>query len=555
MHPTVLRAVITVATFLMALSANAQVLVVEQTNFYGGSGFEDFWRVVETNDGGFLALGRTNSADGHFASSTLPTTVDGNAFVAKFDSLGALSWAHTYGGSWYDGAHAAAQTADGGYVVLCTTSSYDGQVTGRVDTSGLEGSSDMWMLRLDAGGALLWTQTFGSNQNDYATDVTATTDGGYLILGYSHGSDGDVAFHYGDFFDGDWFLVKTDSSGNRQWRRVLGGTGHESYGGTRLFTAPMGGYYIVGQSISHDYDITADNVWPGGVVPTDGPVFLKLDDTGAVEWCKRYGGTGDHGMWNAVYSAADTTLYAVGFSKANNNYFTGNHPLFEGPPSKDMYLVKVDGQGELKLARIYGTGVDEEGRSIGLNTMGECLVAGTAFPPLPAPPGYYGNIDTRMFTTNHAGDSLSTKLLGGSHHDTPIGVFWRNGRWLIFGNAFSPGFADGNTGLPATPGISLFVTTLWQWPLSVQSPANMRDMPDIQVAPNPSGARDVTCHTPASWAGRPLRVLNTEGKTVYKTTVHKRGQTTLPVSGWQPGVYLVTVEAKEGRHAVKLIIQ
>ncbi len=530
------------------------MLVAEQTNFYGGSGFENFERVIETSDGGFLGLGRTSSTDGHFTGSTLSTGFDGNAFVAKFDSLGGLSWTKTYGGSGFDVARAATQTPDGGYAVLAMTTSADGDVTGRIDT--ITTHEDVWLLRLDASGDMLWTRMYGSQNSDGACGILTTRDGGYLLLGASTGSDSDVVFHYGDPFDTDWFLVKVDSAGERQWRRVLGGTGNEVYNAAQVFNAPGGGYYVTGQSTSHDYDIAEDNVWPGGATITSGPVFLKLNDTGAVEWCKRYGGTGEHATYSVGYLPQDTTLWAVGMTKANNNYFIGNHPLQEGPPSKDMYLVKVDGQGELKLAKLYGTGVDDDGRAVGWNTMGEYLVAGTAFPPLPTPPGYSGGMDTRMFTTNEAGDSLSTKLLGGSHHDTPIGVFWRNGRWLVFGNTLNPGFTEGIIGSSSNSQGNLFVTTLWQWPLSVQQPVSASDkLTAIHVVPNPSSGGTVTCYTPASWAGRPLRMLNTEGKTVHKTTVHKSGQTPLPVSGWQPGAYVVTVEAKDGRHAVKLILQ
>ncbi len=90
---------------------------------------------------------------------------------------------------------------------------------------GAKGSNDIWLLRLDDSGNLLWEKTYGSSQADVAISIANTPDGGLILLGATNGSDGDVPFHYGDIFALDWLVIKTDSLGNVQWSKDIGGTG------------------------------------------------------------------------------------------------------------------------------------------------------------------------------------------------------------------------------------------------------------------------------------------------------------------------------------------
>jgi ABC-type cobalt transport system substrate-binding protein len=112
-------------------------------------------------------------------------------------------WTKTFGGSNDDYGRSVQQTTDGGYVIGGYTSSYG------------NGSADVWLIKTDADGDTLWTQTYGGSNGDAGYSVQQTTDGGYVIGGYTSS--------YGNG-SGDVWLIKTDSNGDSLWTKTFGGS-------------------------------------------------------------------------------------------------------------------------------------------------------------------------------------------------------------------------------------------------------------------------------------------------------------------------------------------
>src|SRR6185312_15150574 len=99
---------------------------------------------------------------------------------------GTIIWQKTYGGSGNDIAASIQQTTDLGYIVAGYTRSTDGDITKN------NGGSDYWILKLDSTGTIVWQNTFGGSQDDEATSVQQTNDGGYIVAGYADSDDSDV---------------------------------------------------------------------------------------------------------------------------------------------------------------------------------------------------------------------------------------------------------------------------------------------------------------------------------------------------------------------------
>ena len=190
---------------------------------YGGISDDYASSVQRTPDGGYIVAGYTDS----FGAGS------DNIFLIKTDANGNVQWAKTYGGTNNDYAYSFQQTSDGGYIVAGRTNSFGA------------GVYDPFLIKTDANGNLQWAKTYGRTGWDEAYSVQQTSDGGYIVAGYTD-SFGAVNW--------DVFLIKTDANGDVQWAKTYGGTndewaesvqqtsdgGYIVAGGTRSFGA---GYY------------------------------------------------------------------------------------------------------------------------------------------------------------------------------------------------------------------------------------------------------------------------------------------------------------------------
>ena len=207
---------------------------------FGGLSTDGFRGLQRTSDNGFILTGWTAS-DG--------AGVLGNAWLVKTDSSGNILFNKNFGGSDADRGLSVQQTADGGYIL-----------TGYTASTGA-GLDDMYLIRTDASGNLVWAKTFGSTGRDYGNAVKQTADGGFLIAGYT--------LSYGAGSEDLW-LVKTDNAGNQLWHKTYGGTAADVANSMDLTTD--GGYVVVGYTLSSGAGV--HDAWLLRTVPSVVPVEL-----------------------------------------------------------------------------------------------------------------------------------------------------------------------------------------------------------------------------------------------------------------------------------------
>jgi hypothetical protein len=147
-------------------------------------------------------------------------------YLIKTNASGDTLWSRTYGGTNWDKGYSVQQTSDGGYIIGGFTSSFGA------------GSYDVYLIKTNATGDTLWTRTYGGTGDDGGYSVQQTQDGGYIVAGWNN-SFGNGAQVY---------LVKTDASGDTLWTRNYGGTDYD-YGRSVQQTTD-GGYVIAGQTNS-----------------------------------------------------------------------------------------------------------------------------------------------------------------------------------------------------------------------------------------------------------------------------------------------------------------
>jgi hypothetical protein len=254
----------------------------------------------------------------------------GDIFLIKTDAYGNLQWAKTYGGASWEYASSAQQTSDGGYIVAGYTNSFGA------------GNSDFFLIKTDASGNIIWVKTYGGINDDNASSVQQTSDGGYIVAGYTN------SFGAGA---NDFFLIKTDANGNVQWAKTYGGTSGE-WANSAQRTSD-GGYIVVGLT------------WSFGA--SGGDIFLvKTDANGNVQWAKTYGGAG----WDQPYSVQQTS---------DGGYILTGETTSFGAGDRDFFLIKTDANGNVQWAKIYGGTNWDQAFSVQQTSDGGYMVAGSTW--------------------------------------------------------------------------------------------------------------------------------------------------------------------------------
>ena len=311
---------------------------------FGGDNDDYAFTVKQTSDGGYIIVGRTASF----------STGDLDIWLIKTDSNGKKLWDKLFGSSEYnEGGGDVIELSDGSYILLGgkqlfgdvwnpksiwviktdingnlvwdktfskeNKSCYgiviqelnDGGyvIAGSIRTDRIHYDSDIYLLKINSEGILLWEKSFDKNDAEYCFSLDTTSDNGFIILGNTYEED---PLWY------DVWLLKTDSEGELLWDKTYGGNGYDWGNSVQMTTD--GGFIIGGFMYA--------------LVDTDG-FLLKTNDTGEQEWFKRYRKT----RYNIIESAQQTT---------DGGYIlTGVTDEVPLPLRTDVWLIKTDENGDV----------------------------------------------------------------------------------------------------------------------------------------------------------------------------------------------------------------
>ncbi|MBA3649868.1 MAG: T9SS type A sorting domain-containing protein [Chitinophagales bacterium] len=374
----------------IALNLNAQAPNLQWQKSLGGSDNDDAFSIVQTTDGGYLVAGQTASNDQNVTGNH--GEVD--SWVVKLNPSGNIQWQHTLGGTNDEAAYASQQTSDGGYVVAGQANSTNGDVIGG------HGSFDAWVVKLDANGIIQWQNPLGGSGVDYALSIAQTIDGGYIVGGQSDSKDGEVTGNHGG--EDDW-IVKLDANGNLQWEHSYGGSGNEAV--YSIQQTADGGFIAAGNSTSKDGDVTGvhdivyGDMW-----------IIKLDNAGNLVWQKAFGGS-DYDQANSIQQTSDGGFIAAGWSRSTNGDVTGAHGNY------DMWIVKLDMDGNLKWQKTLGGSSTEYSYSIQQTPDGGYITAGLTSSNNGDMNGNHGESDFWTVKLDKNGNLQWQEPLGGNFSD------------------------------------------------------------------------------------------------------------------------------------------
>lgn len=271
-----------------------------------------------------------------------------------------LQWQRALGGTAFDVPKCVYQTKDGGFIVGGSTGSKDGDVVGN------HGGGDMWVVKLSSAGVIQWQRTLGGGGQDQGTLLQQTLDGGYIIGGNTSSSNGDVKGYHGG---GDIWVVKLSEKGVIQWQRSLGGSGLEEILALQevVVNGTSNGFIVGGNTQSGNGDVTGYHVGQNSRRPPNDVWVVKLSSTGALQWQRALGSSGDETL-NEMAPTADGEFLVGSRTSTNDGDVSGVHGDI------DLWIIRLDAVGNIKWKRALGGSGFENVAALRPTTDGGCIV-------------------------------------------------------------------------------------------------------------------------------------------------------------------------------------
>lgn len=370
---------------LMKVDANGYAL---WSAHYGGTNLETCKSSQQTSDGGFILGGSTFSNDGDVTGFH---GLDADLWFVKTDQNGNLQWQKCLGGSRWDDGYSVRESTDGGYFIVGIVQSTDGDVTGSL------GFHDIWVVKLNSVGNIIWQKCLGGSYEDWGYAVRETPGGGCIITGGTASTDGNVTGNHGGM--SDLWVVQLDSSGTIEWQKCYGGTSAD--GAYCINRTSDGGYIIGGTTQSNDGDVSGyhgmQDAW-----------IIKIDAVGNLQWQRCLGGTSDDVALSVCEATFGGYLVAVK-SYSNNGDVVWNYGL------SDYWVVVLDPYGNhVDWQMNLGGSSNDFPQSIAATTDGGLIIAGSTI-----------SVDGDVIGPLGNGDIWAVKMdnaVGVSNYDNFYGI-------------------------------------------------------------------------------------------------------------------------------------
>ncbi|WP_243473536.1 hypothetical protein [Winogradskyella sp. MH6] len=332
-----------------------------------------------------------------------------------------VTFVKTYGGSKNDSAQSVTATTDGGYIILGYTQSNGNDITDKQDES-----FDYWVLKFDATDQLQWQKTYGGSLDDRGSDIIQTSDGGYAILGYSFSNDGDATENAGLQ---DYWLVKLDANGNISWEKSFGYQGADS--GITMTETNDQGFLVTGI-----LDVTASggegNSSRNANRHAGGDYWaLKLDISGNLEWSHYFGGNFTDTPYGVVQTN-DNGYIVVGSSDSEDTDISSNIGTY------DFWVIKISESGDLVWEKSFGGSQIDEARAIVKTNDGNYIIAGDTRSSDNDVSQNKGAADLWFIKISPSGNLIWERTIGGSSFDVARAIKKsQNNGFLLSGSSRS----------------------------------------------------------------------------------------------------------------------
>ncbi len=315
----------------------------------------------------------TGGTDGALPGSPEPSVGNRDTFVAKYNTSGAIQWVHQLGTTGDDASHGVA--ADGSGNVYITGGTY-GALPGSPEPNA--GNVDAFVAKYNASGAIQWVHQLGTTGDDGSSGVAVDGSSNVYITGYTDGtlpgsSEASVS-------RSEAFVAKYNSAGVKQWVHQLGdGLNYGGTGGVSVAVDAVGNVYVAGG---------ASDALPGAPEPPAGigdAFIAKYTSAGLKQWVHLLGGTGQEGLGHGVGLAVDGdgNAYIAGGT-------SGSLPGAPEPNTHehydDIFVARYSSSGLIQWVHQLGTAGVDGATGVAVDGSGSVYIAGQAGGTLPGAP-------------------------------------------------------------------------------------------------------------------------------------------------------------------------
>jgi hypothetical protein len=511
--------------FLFNVTSSGQITF--QKTYGAAFGGQVGHTVLQTVEGGYIISGFTDifGAGGN------------EIYLIKTDANGNLQWTKTYGGIDHDSDGSVQQTSDSGYIIIGRTISFG------------SGNSDIYLIKTDVNGNVIWSKTFGGTNNDVGMDVQQTSDGGFIVTGGSQGSGTGPM---------DSFLIKTDANGDTLWTKSYS-TLNSGYGSSVRQTSD-GGYIICGAANS--FGLGSNDVY-----------LFKTDVDGNLTWSKTFGGSSDD--------------YGCSVRQTTNGGYVICGYTYLGAGNYDCYLIATDSNGDTLWTKAYGGPLEDRGLSAEQTSDGGFILTGYYSP-------VWQNIKLYLIKTNFTGDLIWSKAYGGSVESGQSLKQTSDMGYIITGASASFSFGYNNVYLVKTDSLgnsgcydSVITTIVTSPPTQVTNVTTLISSTNFIITSAPTivgnggtsatfctsaGINELTTNNSFSIFPNPssgnliisfegtiikgnVEILNILGENVYSENIFNKSKEEINLKNISEGIYFVKVFDGEKNYCKKLIVE
>jgi len=510
------------------LSGNQCFAQVNFQKAFGGSSFDGCSNAALTSDSGYILTGFTESTG---AGSR-------DLILIRTNSTGDTIWTGAYGGIQSDEGYAVVETFDGGFVAAGFTESFHAL------------SPDIYVLKTNSNGNLLWSRRFDSSADDLAFSIQQTSDSGFILTGRTTKIS---------VSDNDLFLIRLNSSGDTVWTKLFNRLSFNDEGYS-VIQSYDGGFMITGQT---QYGFSDTDI-----------LMIKTDGNGDISWSNSYGGLNLEYGWQ-VQQTPDSGYVVAGSSSSN----AGNY---------DFTLLKTDSLGNPEISNVYEGADDDQAKSLMQTSDGGFVLAGSSnsFTAL--------NTDAYVIRTDQFGNPIWSRTYGGTNSESGISILPSTGiGYVLSGNTttFGGGVYDcyllrtdssGNAGCNDTirpvpnilPGFTHMPVGFLEmaYAPSIFYPATISGkgfsvydicLNDIisesnkirfEIYPNPSSGKFTIAFDRMIDEGT-IEISNMLGEIILEIPVSHELKKKVHLENVNPGIYFLTLHNKDSQRVQKIIVK